>query len=345
MASKKISALSSSIAPSLNAVVPLVDNGVTLKSSLSTLRQTLVDSGSHHFTGSQWIYGDLTVSGSGYFNSLLVGTGSFFETNPEALHVENSGSFNIGYFQGNHPQYAQINVKNNNSGNRASTDIVVTADNGTDTVHYVDLGINSSTYNGNYIGRENDGYVVNAGNDLYVGTIGGLNHPSNLYLFAQNNWRQPQIMISGSKQIGFNTETVSQNFEFEFSGSTKLDGNLSLRSTIEDILYIEGATDTVEHDFMDGSIFYHSGMTSDFIVNFINVPTDNNKGLGITIILNQGNVAYIPTEIKINGGTQMVNWANGELPIGSENKIDIFGINLIRLNGSWTLLGQYSTFG
>lgn len=345
MASKKISALSSSIAPSLNSVVPLVDNGVTLKSSLSTLRQTLVDSGSHHFTGSQWIHGDLTVTGSGHFKSLLVGTGSFFETNPEVLHVENSGSYNIARFNGDNETYGQINIQNKNNGQSASTDLVITADNGTETEHYVDLGINSSTYNYGYVGYENDAYLLHVGRSLYVGTISGVDHPSNLNLFVQNSWENPQIFISGSKQIGFNTNTVHPDYQYEFSGSTKLDGNLSLRSTIEDILYVEGATNTVDHDFMDGSIFYHSGMTSDFIVNFINVPTDNNKGLGITIILNQGDIAYIPTEIKINGETQVVNWANGELPIGSENKIDIFGINLIRLNGSWTLLGQYSTFG
>jgi hypothetical protein len=64
MAGKKITELSSSIAPSLTGVTAVAFGGTTYKSTLSTLRQTLVDSGSHYFTGSQYISGDLTISGS-----------------------------------------------------------------------------------------------------------------------------------------------------------------------------------------------------------------------------------------------------------------------------------------
>ena len=59
MASKKISELSSSLAPPLSGVTTVVHGGTTYKSTLSTLRQTLVDSGSHSFTGSQIINGDI----------------------------------------------------------------------------------------------------------------------------------------------------------------------------------------------------------------------------------------------------------------------------------------------
>ena len=64
MAGKKITELSSSIAPSLTGVTAVAFGGTTYKSTLSTLRQTLVDSGSHVFTGSQIINGNLTISGS-----------------------------------------------------------------------------------------------------------------------------------------------------------------------------------------------------------------------------------------------------------------------------------------
>ena len=225
MAGKKITELSGSIAPSLTGVTVVAFGGQTYKSTLSTLRQTLVDSGSHYFTGSQHINGDLTITGS--IKSLIVGTGSFHVDNPEILHVQNSGSFNIAHFEANNQYYAQVNIKNTNSGNNSSTDLVLTADNGTENNHYIDLGINSSTYTGGLVGLENDAYLLNVGKDLYVGTVGGSQHPSQLKLFAQNNWENPQITISGSKQIAFNTGSVSSGYTYEFSGSIKSNHNIN----------------------------------------------------------------------------------------------------------------------
>jgi hypothetical protein len=58
--------------------------------------------------------------------------------------------------------YAQLNFQNINTGSSASTDFVATADNGTDTDGYINLGINSSTFNDPaYPGFfPNDGYLV-----------------------------------------------------------------------------------------------------------------------------------------------------------------------------------------
>jgi hypothetical protein len=174
-------------------------------------------------TGSYQITGSLDIT-----DSLLIGTGSLDNISPEKLHVENSGSYNIARFDGYHYSYAQINLQNHNSGSSASSDFVITADNGTENIHYVDLGINSSTYNAGYVGYENDAYLLNAGKDLYVGTVGGSGHPSNLNLFAQNSWENPQIIISGSKQISFNTGSVSNDYQYEFSGSIKADHDLNV---------------------------------------------------------------------------------------------------------------------
>jgi len=63
---------------------------------------------------------------------------------------------------GNVNTYAQVNFQNLNSGTDASTDLVLTADNGNDTDGYINLGIDSSNYNnpgfpGFY---PNDGYLI-----------------------------------------------------------------------------------------------------------------------------------------------------------------------------------------
>lgn len=286
MAGLKISQLSSSIAPSLTGVTPVVLGNTTYKSSLQSLRQVLVDSGSHVFTGSQVINGDLiisgsltaqqyilsssisnivteTISGSSNFGNSLDDnhrfTGSVFisgslrtmniqneghlyvsgnvvigdkmpiigPTVPK-LHLNHSSSINIAHFEGNNPHYAQVFITNTDPGNLASSDLVLTADNGTETVHYVNLGINSSGYNGGFVGYENDSYLLNVGKDLYIGTVGGTNHPSKLLLFAQNQWEEPQITIHTGSQVTFNTSSFTSGFTYEFSGGVKLQDELKV---------------------------------------------------------------------------------------------------------------------
>lgn len=66
----------------------------------------------------------------------------------------------------------QSNNQNLSNGGSASTDVVCTADTGTDSLNYVDLGINSSGYNDvNYtIGGALASYLLANGGDLTVGT-------------------------------------------------------------------------------------------------------------------------------------------------------------------------------
>ena len=290
MAGLKISQLSSSLAPSLTGVTPVVLGDVTYKSTLQSLRQVLVDSGSHVFTGSQVIKGDLIVSGSvtaqqyilsssitnittetisgssNFGNSLddrhrftgsVLITGSLHtnniqddgnlyvsgfvvignqmpisDANTPKFHLTNSGSFNIAHFEANNEYYAQINITNKNSGSLASSDLVLTSDNGDETVHFVNLGVNSSTYNGGYVGYENDAYLLNVGKDLYIGTVGGTSHPAELKLFANNSWENPQITLHTGSEISFNTSSVTSGYLYEFSGSVKLQDELKVDGSV-----------------------------------------------------------------------------------------------------------------
>lgn len=66
----------------------------------------------------------------------------------------------------------QLNIQNQSSGTSASSDLVATADTGTDSVNYVDLGINSSTYSdaAYNIGGALDAYLYSNGGNLSIGT-------------------------------------------------------------------------------------------------------------------------------------------------------------------------------
>jgi hypothetical protein len=180
----------------------------------------------HIFTGSLNVTGSITTRGT-----VNIGTGSIHEESPEVLSVANSGSFNIAYFTGKSDTYAQINIQNVSDNSGASTDLVLTADNGSETNHYVNLGINSSGWmmQTASIGYQNDAYLYNVGQDLYIGTMepASPDH-GHLHLFSSNSWDNPQITIFSEKTIAFNTGSVTTGFTYEFSGSVKINNGLTV---------------------------------------------------------------------------------------------------------------------
>lgn len=105
---------------------------------------------------------------------------------PEALYVwqPNINSFNVISGKGNSDNYLQLNIQNTNLGTSASSDIVATANNGTETSFYVDMGINNENYidNGNGVGTANDAYVYSLANNFHIGNAA--NNGSHLGFFV-----------------------------------------------------------------------------------------------------------------------------------------------------------------
>jgi hypothetical protein len=379
MANKKISELVLSNNPPLSGVTTVVHGGTTYQSTLGTLRQLLVDSGSHAFTGSQTINGNLIVSGSltaqeyilsssitnittetisgssrfgnssddvhsftgslridGRIDRLLVGTGSYLtgvDDDPEILHVQNSESYNIAHFQADNPFYAQINIKNTNSGSFASTDLVLTADNGTEIIHHVNLGINSSTYNGGAVGYNNDSYLINAGKDMYVGTLGGSQHPAKVKLFTMGNWQTPHITLHTGTTISFNTSSVSDGFEYEFSGSVKLKNNLNVSGSVTASYFVgDGSqlTNLSSQTINTGSL----ATTGSNIFN-------GNQTINGSIILDNGavikdnennSISFGYLSAETNQGTQSVAIGNGAGYQNQSNGTVAIGTNAGAIN-------------
>jgi len=68
--------------------------------------------------------------------------------------------------------YTQIQIQNQSTGGAASSDFIATADDGTDTTRYIDMGINGSGWNQSTwtISGPRDGYLYTSGVNLTIGT-------------------------------------------------------------------------------------------------------------------------------------------------------------------------------
>ena len=191
------------------------------------------------FNGYTQFYQNVYITG----NNLTVPTNttigllpSFNPTGAKLTHVDNVNS------------YAQFLLQNKSNGTNASGDIVVTADNGTDSTHYIDMGINSSTFSGGGgLDGPDDGYLLVEGGKLVVGTltsgkdivfaIGGDYAANELGRFKSGNGLvvTGNVTASGNVNIAGNLivtgNIVTRNYETiaqtEYANSIIASGNIT----------------------------------------------------------------------------------------------------------------------
>jgi hypothetical protein len=108
-------------------------------------------------------------------NSTDLSTNTLHITNK--INIGNSAGYdfgNLAIFEVDASQntYLQVVIQNANTGNNASGDLVLTSDNGNDSFAFVDLGINSSTYDRSdfTIGGAYDAYLYSSDSNLSIGT-------------------------------------------------------------------------------------------------------------------------------------------------------------------------------
>ena len=133
---------------------------------------------------------------------------------------------------------------------------------------------------------------------------------------------------------------VNSNLTFD-GNLLKIEATTQLQQTIE-VFNTATASSIITYDFNLGSIWHHSDLNSDYVANFINVPTEDKKVITTSIIINQNSPAYLPKVVSVNGYFCPINWVNGEEPVGNELNTDLIGLSLIHNEGFY-VLGQLST--
>jgi hypothetical protein len=120
---------------------------------------------------------------------------------------------------------------------------------------------------------------------------------------------------------------------------------LHLQQTVEKVVSLTEADGNVVHDCTNTAIFFHTLVANTFTPNFTNLVADNNETSVVTLLIQQGSTAYMPSEIQIGGIGETVNWSEGITPSGSANKIDVVSYTLLRFSDAWIVLGQVGSFG
>jgi hypothetical protein len=151
-------------------------------------------SGSLKITGSSHIIGNQEISGS--------------------LLMSSSNNNSPVIISGSTDSFFELEVVNFSAGNNASSDIVVSSNNTTDSGNYIDLGINSTTYNGGLVGGPSDGYVyfTSSVGELDIGNASPVS-TGNIRLFAggRDSTATTRVFISSSGNVGINTTTNLRN--------------------------------------------------------------------------------------------------------------------------------------
>ena len=137
--------------------------------------------------------GNVTIASAGNTTMTITGTGAIITgiAKPTGTSVTGVNSVlagptftplanTMGGFVSNVNSYTQLTIQNKNTGADATTDFIATADNGSDTVNYLDMGIINSGYDAltptNSLGNivyAADSYIYAQGNTSAVSQSGG----------------------------------------------------------------------------------------------------------------------------------------------------------------------------
>ena len=242
--------------------------------STNTGTGALIVNGGVGIGGNLFLGGNLNVIGnsfvissnSGVFYGNAVGAGALYAgvigyTPQDFTTIQSSG---------NADNYIQINLQNINSGQNASSDFVATADNGTQTDTFIDMGINSSTYNaaGYELSKPNDGYLYVHGNlttgggNLVLGTW----HENDI-VFATAGLSTPNEQARFKNNVGLiisrtTASTTTTSGALQVAGGAGIAGNLNVGGNL----------------VVNSPTLLNSSLTSTGIVTFNNTTNSTEAG-------------------------------------------------------------------
>jgi hypothetical protein len=128
--------------------------------------------------------------------------------------------------------YTQVNLRNSNTGNAASADFVVTADNGSDTTNFIDLGINNSEFSTSTwtINGANDGYLYTSDGSLSIG-VAGIGKTLSFFTGGTLAANERLKITGGTIKIGSGATTGTANQDLQVTGGAYFSGSVGIGTT------------------------------------------------------------------------------------------------------------------
>ena len=118
----------------------------------------------------------------------------------------------------------------------------------------------------------------------------------------------------------------------------------SLKGTEEKFATLTNATGTVVHDCDTGQIFYHTTPSANWTINLTNLGLTAEYKTTVTIFIDQGASAYIPTALQIGGAAQTILWQGGSQPTGTVNGTDMVEFNILNDGGTYIVMGELVSY-
>jgi hypothetical protein len=319
----------------------------------------------------------ISITGSANYIPLFSGTGSLvtssiYQTgsftginitapddpnNPDVLLVNgrNLPTYNILSVHGEIDGYSQLNVQNFNSGSYASSDVVATADNGTETSGYINMGINSSGHSiPNAVGSAGDSYLYSVANDLYVGnTISG----KQLILFnggldASANAR---VWIFDQGTVGINTDTYNQTNppSLQIEAPNAFTYNLiQAKGNVDNFLQVGIANESAGTVASADLALYNNIDPINQLAGFIDIGIASTNYERSNIYPSAAGDAYVFTDshhlilgaTSGSGATKVTIFAGG-VNEADNAKLILFGNNQHQMSGSLDISGSLTVGG
>jgi len=208
------------------------------------------------------------------------------------------------------------------------------------------------TYTGNFTagnGTVSGSFSVNGSFSAGGGTggsISGANVITANY-FVGNGSLLTSVVASSATTAGTVTTNAQPNITSVGSlvGLT-VAGNLVLQQSQEAFQAKSGASGSVTHDFATGCTFWHTSVAGNFTAAVTNLPTTSGRVSILSLIIVQGATPYICNAITINGGSSLtIKWVGGTAPSGTANKTEAMVFSIFNNSGTYTVLGQLSSYG
>lgn len=240
-----------------------------------------------------------------------IGTNAFDVTNPEKVLIDAgiTTSVNAMYLKGSINNYFQVNIRNLGAGTQSSSDFVATANNGTETTNFMNIGINGSGYvyqSGNPIetGKANDTYIIGAGNDLYM--VNNNATKDIIFLAGGTASTNEAMRINSSERVGIGTTVPTAKLHIK-TGITDSSGlrleNLTNASGVTTNTGVLGVDATGRVVRAKKPVYYAGGggatpavidsVTKIWITDVAYSPTGTNNNAGMQVITFPTNIGFI----------------------------------------------------